>query len=382
MVLRMRYPLSHRMEDQAAAILLAYDILQLGGLLYLTGGLENPFAFLFLAPVMISATTLPPHRTVALGAIAMTVATILAFWHQPLPWNVDDSIRLPPLYVAGVWLSILLGLTFIGLYAWRVSEEARQLSDALAATELVLAREQHLTQLDGLAAAAAHELGTPLATIALVARELDRAMPEDDPHKDDIRLLNEQSARCRAILGKLASLGTDPAGPLGELSLRQLLEEVTAPHRAFGVTLNVAIEGTGAEPGCRRNPGLLYGLGNLVENAVDFAETAVAVVARHDERSVTITIRDDGPGFPQELLGRLGEPYLTRRGGDRPARDGGGLGLGMFIAKTLLERSGAVVEARNAVLPDSGASITVTWPRQLFQRAEAMPDRAPMSHFP
>jgi len=370
-LLRLRFPVSHRMEDQSAAILLAFDILQLGALLYLTGGLQNPFAYLFLAPVMISATALPPYRTVALGMLAMGIATALAFRHEPLPWTPRDGMTLPALYVAGVWLSIVLGLTFIGVYAWRVSEEARQLSDALAATELVLAREQHLTQLDGLAAAAAHELGTPLATIALVAKELDRAIPDGDPHKDDIRLLNEQSARCRAILGTIASLGTDPAGPLGEMSLRQLIDEVTSPHRAFGITLTVVIEGDGPEPTCRRNPGLLYGLANLVENAVDFAQAAVVLVARHDERNVAISIRDDGPGFAPEVLSRLGEPYVTRRGGDRPARDGGGLGLGLFIAKTLLERSGATFQANNSALPESGANVTITWPRSLFERVSA-----------
>ena len=158
LALRARYPTTHRMEDGAAAALLAYDVVQLAALLYLTGGLENPFAILFLAPVMISATTLPPFRTLGLGTLAMAAATGLAFFHKPLPWIVDDGLQLPALYVGGVWLSILLGLTFIGVYAWRVAEEARQLGDALAATELVLAREMHLSQLDGLAAAAAHEL--------------------------------------------------------------------------------------------------------------------------------------------------------------------------------------------------------------------------------
>lgn len=373
--LRARFPLSHRVEDGAAAMLLAYDIMQLAALLYLTGGLENPFAFLFLAPVMISATTLPPGRTVVLGVLAIIAATALAFWHQPLPWIPGEIVRLPPLYVTGVWLSILLGLAFIGVYAWRVSEEARQLSDALAATELVLAREQHLTQLDGLAAAAAHELGTPLATIALVAKELHRAVPEDSPYRDDILLLQEQTARCRSILSKIASLGSEHTGPLGEMTLAHLLEEVTQPARSFGVAISVACQGTSDEPVCRRNPALLHSLGNLVENAVDFARQAVVVAARYDDTQVTITIRDDGPGFSPEVLGRLGEPYLTTRTVD-PARrqSGGGLGLGLFIAKTLLERTGALFAAGNAVAPETGAIITVQWSRPDFENRRIASD--------
>lgn len=364
--LRARFPISHRVGERAAAFLLAYDILQLAALLYLTGGLENPFAYLFLAPVMISATTLPPQRTMMLGMLAIVAATVLAFWHMPLPWAPDQKIQLPSLYLAGVWLSIMLGLTFIGAYAWRVSEEARQLSDALAATELVLAREQHLTQLDGLAAAAAHELGTPLATIALVVRELDRAIPADDPHRDDIALLRDQTARCRTILSKIASLGSETAGPMERMTLRHLLEDVSAPQRPFGVSISVTCSGDGPEPVCLRNPGLLYGLGNLIDNAVDFARQAVVVAADWNDASVRIVIRDDGGGFAPAVLDRLGEPYLTTRGADRQRDAAGGLGLGLFIAKTLLERSGARFSAGNASPPDTGAIVTLVWPREVF----------------
>jgi two-component system sensor histidine kinase RegB len=368
LVLKVRYPFSYRMDVSAAVGLLAYDVLQLAALLYLTGGLENPFAFLFLAPVMISATTLPPARTAQLGALAMVCASALAFWHQPLPWTPGDSVPLPPLYIAGVWLSILLGLTFIGAYAWRVSEESRQLSDALAATELVLAREQHLSQLDGLAAAAAHELGTPLGTIALVVRELDRAMPETDPHKEDIGLLREQVERCRAILGTITSLGAEPEGPYGIMTVSHLLEEVVAPHRAVGPEIMVDTAGDGPEPACSRNAGLMYGLGNLIENAVDFARDRVRVSATWDQRVVRIEIRDDGGGFPPEVIDRLGEPYVTARSGPGRSREAGeGLGLGLFIAKTLIERTGASLSLSNGGPSDRGAVVTVRWPRESFE---------------
>ena len=369
LVLRAKYPVSYRMAEGPASILLAYDIVQLAVLLYLTGGLQNPFVSLFLAPVMISATVLPPVRTFALGVLAITLATFLAFWHMPLPWFEAGWSPMPYLYMGGVWAALLLGLSFIGVYAWRVAEEARQLSGALTATELVLAREQHLSQLDGLAAAAAHELGTPLATIALVVKELDRSVEADGPLRDDVALLLEQTARCRNILAKITSLGDEKGGsPLDRMKLGHLLEEVTAPQRSFGIDLDVTLHGVGEEPDCLRNPGILYGMGNLVDNAVDFAESRVTLRATWDMARVTISIADDGPGFAHEVLGRLGEPYVTSRAArGRDGRHGaGGLGLGLFIAKTLLERSGATFDAANASAPKHGAVVKLSWSRAAF----------------
>jgi two-component system, sensor histidine kinase RegB len=372
LALTARYPTTHRLEDGAAAALLAYDVIQLAALLYLTGGLENPFAILFLAPVMISATALPPVRTLALGTLAMALVTALALWHQPLPWKPDERLSLPPLYVWGVWLSLLLGLTFIGVYAWRVAEEARQLGNALAATELVLAREQHLSQLDGLAAAAAHELGTPLATIALVVKELDRSMAAGSPHKEDIELLREQTVRCRQILSKITTLGTEHEGPLKAIGLHQLVEEISAPQRPFGVKILTDVTGKGTEPSSIRKPGLMYGLENLIDNAVDFARTTVTVTASWTDDEVTIRILDDGPGFAAEVLKRLGEPYVTTRKFDSGAEsDSAGLGLGLFIAKTLLERSGAQFTATNLDGGAKGAQILLVWPKDSFIRDAA-----------
>src|SRR5215469_9139057 len=203
---RLRFRMAQRVDPARAAWLLAFDIAELAVLLFLTGGLQNPFAFMFLGPVLLSATALPPRFTLMLGGFAVLCATILVFVHYPLPWDSDDPLQLPPIYMMGVWLCILLAIGFIGVYAWQITEESRQLSDALAATELVLAREQHLSQLDGLAAAAAHELGTPLATITVIAKELENAIPADAPHGEDVRLLREQARRCRDILGKLTQL--------------------------------------------------------------------------------------------------------------------------------------------------------------------------------
>jgi two-component system sensor histidine kinase RegB len=365
--LRLAYPVTERLDTRRAAMLLGFDIIQLATLLALTGGLENPFAMLFLAPVLISATSLPPLPTTMLGGLAFVCVSFLAKFHMPLPWP-GGGLEIPGLYIAGVWFAICLALGFIGIYAWRVADEGRQLSDALSATELVLAREQHMSALDGLAAAAAHELGTPLATIRLVARELEKAMPEG-PLRDDVNLLREQVDRCREILQKLTSLHEEDA-PHTEMTIRHLIEDVVAPHREFGVAIEIdAPKDARPEPVARRNPGVLYGLGNLVENAVDFAAEKVQITARWDETSINVTIEDDGPGFPPEVLARLGDPYLTTRGAGRaaPEADRPGLGLGVFIAKTLLERSGAKVGFENG---DTGAVVKVLWPRAAFELAK------------
>jgi two-component system, sensor histidine kinase RegB len=368
--LRLRFHLTQRLEPDRAAWLLAFDIAELAVLLFLTGGLQNPFAFMFLGPVLLSATALPPRYTLTLGAFAVGCATVLVFVHYPLPWDSDDPLQLPPIYMMGVWLCILLAIGFIGVYAWQITEESRQLTDALAATELVLAREQHLSQLDGLAAAAAHELGTPLSTISVIARELERAIAPHAPHGDDVRLLREQATRCRDILAKLTELSAG-GEPFDRMPLTALIEEVVAPHRNFGVAIAVNTPSDrGAEPVGARNPAILYGLGNLLENAVDFAANQVAVNVQWDELTVDITISDDGPGFAPEILGRMGEPYVTSRHHqpDDTSEESSGLGLGFFIAKTLLERSGATLSFQNRPAPERGAIVRLSWSRSDFER--------------
>src|SRR3989440_220363 len=305
-----------RLEPVYAAALLALNIVELAGLLFFTGGLENPFSFLFLAPVLISATALPIRLTIALGALAIACASALVFLHMPLPWDADDPLVLPPIYLFGVWLSILVAIGVTSLYAFQVTEEARKLSDALAATELVLTREQHLTQIHGLAAAAAHELGTPLST---------------------------------------------------------LIEETVAPHRDFGVAIKVRLAvAASREPVGARNPAVLYGVGNILENAVDFARTTVEVNAWWNAETVEIIISDDGPGIAPDMLKRIGEPYLSRRRSADEAQSGhSGLGLGVFIARTLLERTGAKVSFSNRTFPDHGAVVQIAWPRARFEAEES-----------
>ncbi len=372
--LRVRFPTAQRLEPDRAAWLLAFDIAELAVLLFFTGGLQNPFSFLFLGPVLISATALPPRMTLILGGFTIACATALIFVHYPLPWDSEPPFELPKAYVMGVWLAILLAIGFIGLHAWQITEEARQLADALAATELVLTREQHLSQLDGLAAAAAHELGSPLATITVIAKDLQLAIKPDSEHAEDIRLLNEQARRCRTILAKLTELSSS-GDPYEQMKLSSLIEEAVAPHRNFGVAISVALPADAtAEPVGGRNPAILYGLGNLLENAVDFARERVDVAASWTGQDVCVTITDDGPGFAPEIMDRIGEPYVTSRRPHSQASDGeepSGLGLGFFIAKTLLERSGATLAFENRAFPERGAVVRIRWGRRNFEQRMA-----------
>ncbi len=373
--LHIRHVDGARLTARLATILLGYDICQISGLLFLTGGLENPFSVLLLVPVIVSASALPFAHILVLAAVTIASATVLAFRHEPLPWFPGQVLEIPFLYVIGIWLSLVAGLVFIAVYVHRIASDARQMSNALAATEAVFARAQRLHALDGLAAAAAHELGTPLATISLVTKEMLRATGSDTQQTEDIELLKSQADRCREILAKLTSLGDELDMQFIRLPLGQLLEEVVAPYREPGSGIDIAIfpqtidpaDGT-PEPVGRRDPSILYGLGNIVENAVDFAKSRVEITADWDGDRVSIMIADDGPGIPPEILNRLGDPYVTTRPHKNKGDAESGLGLGFFIAKTLLERSGATLSLRNRVPPESGAIVRVVWPRGIMDQ--------------
>jgi len=354
-----------RLGERDAALCLGYDILQLAILIYLTGGLQNPFSILVLAPVTVAATILSRRPVIALSILAVAAISFLALWHMPLPWRTEPLV-FPAELVLGIWVALVLATVFIGGYTWSVAQEAPRLRDAVAATQLALAREQRISAVGALAAAAAHELGSPLATIAVVAKELAHDLPDDSPHAEDAALLLSQSERCRRILAELARHPEDDGGsPYTRLPISALVETAGSMHRHEGVKLIFATAGHPgpAEPLVRRSPEIMHGLNNLIQNAVQFANREVSVTTFWDDASVIVEIADDGPGFPLHLLGRLGEPYVSTRAG---AADH--MGLGIFIAQSLLERSGARLAFEN--LPEGGAHVAIFWERANLEMVE------------
>lgn len=345
-----------RLNEQATAVLLAWDVLQLGVLLYFTGGLANPFALLLLAPVTISATVLSRLPTLALCLTAIIGATVLARFHVPLAWP-GGGFELPVLNMIGLWAAIVVGSAFFAAYAGWVASEARRATRALNAAQAALAREQRLAAVGALAAATAHELGTPLGTIHLVASEIADEITPDDPLAEDVALLKSEAARCRDILKGL-SAKADPEeshGPLSRLPPAALIETVAQRYRRPEVAVEIRTEG-GDVPPLPRSPELLHGLANVLQNAIQFARRRVEATVRSGRDALEVTIQDDGPGFPAAILDHLGEPYVSTR-----AREGDHMGLGVFIAINLLERSGASLDFSNRA--EGGAIVKIRWPR-------------------
>ena len=372
--LRFRYPPAKRLDETTTTYILAFDIGQLGLMLFLTGGLANPFAMLLLAPTMISAVSQTWLETVKLLAFAILCACMLAVWRVPLAQENAIHLELPPIETLGFLVAIVVSAVFVAVYGSQVAREARQLAGALAATEMILTRAQHLSQLDGLAAAAAHELGTPLATLTVVVHEISNQGEVAALCGDDLALARQELARCRAILGQLSNARL-PAEPFDRVEIDALLEEVAAPHRLQDIEIAVRASGPEPRPVCARNPAVVYGLRNLTENAVAFAGAQVRIEATWSRESVEVSIADDGPGFSAAVLQRLGEPYISDRGAARRAEPdtGGGLGLGLFIAKALLERTGAELHIANLPAPKQGAIAVVSWPRRLFGSETRLP---------
>lgn len=351
------FPENRRLNEGEAFFTLLFDLAQLSFLVLLTGGLTNPFALLVLAPVTISASALRLQSTVFLGAIAIFLISISAFWSLPLRFTDGTALVIPRLFEFGFWLSIVIGILFLGLYSRRVATEIRSMARALLATQMALAREQKLTDLGGVVAAAAHELGTPLATIKLVSAELMEELADRPDLLEDAKLIRDQADRCRDILRDMGRAGKDDLH-LRQAPLSAALREAAEPHMARGKRVEFSfapVEGSpDRQPTILRRPEIIHGLRNLVQNAVDFARTTVWIEGEWTDRTVTVRIIDDGDGFPPNVIGRIGDPFVRFRRSDpqieeRPGYEG--MGLGLFIAKTLLERSGADLTFANATDP-------------------------------
>ncbi len=374
------YPENKRLSEQEAFLMLIFDILQLGLLLYLTGGLHNPFALLLLAPVTIAATVLHLRSTVLLGLVSLAIVTALAVWYIPLRSSAGFPLYLPDIFRFGFWVALVIGVVFLGMYARQVTNEMHTMGEALVATQLALAREQKLTDLGGVVAAAAHELGTPLATIKLVSSELMEELQDNPELHEDASLIRQQADRCRDILRSMGRVGKEDHH-LKKAPLETVIEEAAEPHLGRGKDIRFDLI-PGADQAVRqpvilRRPEVIHGLRNLIQNAVDFAKSTVEIESSWTTESIVVRIMDDGAGFPQQLIGRIGDPFVrSRRNDDDRARRPGydGMGLGLFIAKTLLERSGARLSFANGGEHGGGAIVQVEWPRDLLDAAANEPE--------
>jgi two-component system sensor histidine kinase RegB len=351
-----------------AALQLGFDILQLGLLLLLTGGVGNPFTVLLVVPVILGASSLEGRHPVVLTALACAVVVGLAALAETLPWFGGTPLILPPLYHWAAALAVIVGIMVASTYARRAAAESARMELALHAAETVLAREQRLSALGGLAAMAAHELGTPLATIAVVAKEMARECPPG-ALREDAELVSSQAQRCREILRRLAETPETDDVVHASISLSQLLEEAAGPEEPdeeVRVEWSVVGPPDTDPPDLIRHPEVGPALTSFIENAMDFAKSEVRLVGRYDDDFVTVEVRDDGPGFAPEIFAKLGEPYVTSRPSGENSPSGHlGMGLGFFIAKTLLERTGAEVGFRNA--REGGAVVSIRWPRSVIE---------------
>lgn len=343
-----------RTSPHRALVQLGFDVVQISALMALTGGLANPFALLVLAPVTIAAASLTLRLTVALGLTAMALITLAGLFALPLHDAEGVPLTLSWILALGHWLALMIGVIFFAAYAHRVTAELAATSNALFATQTALAREQRLQHLGGVVAAAAHELGTPLATIKLIAAELQDELPDRPDLQQDLVELSLSTQRCGDILRSMGRAGKDDL-MLRVSPLQVVLEDAAQPHADRGPTVRIHAD----DIDIRRDPGVIHALRNLIQNAVDFARSEVLIQASADDSQLHVTIRDDGPGYPGALLARIGDPYLTSRRGPESRRGYEGMGLGLFIAKTLLQRSGATLEFSNG---QPGAVVQVRWP--------------------
>lgn len=367
------YPENKRLSERENLGMIMFDLLQIAFLLFLTGGLNNPFALLLLGPVTISAAALSLRSTLMLCAVAIVLVSILAVAHKPLMTQTGEVLRIPGLFVFGQWTALVIAILFTSAYSRRVTTEVHSMGDALAATQMALSREQKLTDLGGVVAAAAHELGTPLATIKLASAELLSDLADQPELAEDAALIRDQADRCRDILRDMGRMGKDDLH-LRQAPLEAVVTEAAEPHMERGKTvLQSQAAGAGSrksQPIILRKPEIIHGLRNLIQNAVDFAADRVWVETDWNAEVISVRIMDDGPGFPAHVLGRIGDPFVRERTarevvGAQPEYEG--MGLGLFIAKTLLERSGGQLRFANGSDETSkkktGAVVEVIWPR-------------------
>ncbi len=382
-------PESKRLSERQTILTLLFDLGQLVLLLYLSGGLSNPFALLILAPVTISATALRRDATFLVGGVALVLITLLAAFNKPLLTRSGDVLELPEIYLVGNWAALVIGILFLSAYARRVTVETFTMSQALATTQMAMAREHELTMLGGVVAAAAHEMGTPLATIKLVSSELADELANQPSLQEDVQLIQSQTERLRHILHDMGRTGKDDMH-IKTVPLTSIVQSAAEPHFGRGKEIIFLVNGDADLskvpdlPFVSSKPEIIHGIRNLIQNAVDFAESTVWVQSVWTESSIRILVGDDGQGFPTDLIGRIGDPFLAKRrrssGKETQRASYKGMGLGLFIAKTMLERTGAKLTFTNATFDGysqvasnqylknmqgaTGAIVNVSWKRE------------------
>jgi len=347
------------LRDFYASVFLVYDLIQLSSLLYLTGGISNPFSILMIIPTVVSSTLLSMGTTIILGILTIIFLFLLTIFHYPLPGIHDHSITFPKLYLTGYFLAIIVGLVFLSYFGIRFSGESKRRSDAINKVQQVIAKEYELESLGGQAAAAAHSLGTPLATISVVASELKKELGKNKEHTKDIELLISQTKRCGEILKQISKKQIKDDEFFSKTTIEDLLNEIIESfEETSSKTLILNLDEDKKKFDFQRSPELIYGLRNFIGNAVKFAKSTVEIKIKSNSKNLEVSINDDGPGFPEDIKEILGEPYIKSK--SRDINVNAGTGLGTFIGKTLLERR----SARLTFSKDNklgGASVNITW---------------------
>ncbi len=354
-----------RLSENAATFYLALDILQFATLLYFTGGFENPFAMLMIAQVAVAAAVLNLVRMVALSFLSILMATLLSIWNMPLAFLRQGLSNAKP-YLLGEQIALIFAVGFIASYVWKISYEYRNIQSALYDSQISLSRQRQLAALGAQAAAAAHELGSPLSTIAIIAKDLYREYANDAELKDDLTLLMEQSKRCNEILKDFSSNPERDADPLAvNQPLYALVKELAEGYQHERPEIIVAVHDHPdlADVQMAPSPEINKSLGNLIQNAIQHAKSRVTIDLTPYGQKWRMVIHDDGAGFAPAVLARIGEPYVTTK-----TRGEQNMGLGLFIAQTLIESRGGQVRFRNH--PKGGAEVMVTMAREPLSLGE------------
>ena len=354
----------NQLKDTYASFFLLYDLIQLSILLYLTGGILNPFSFLLIIPAIVSSTFLSMGTTIILSIITSLMLFLLTHFYLPLPGMNVSTFYVPNFYKFGILISILIGLIFLSYFGIRFSGETKKRSEALNKLQEVIAKEYELESLGGQAAAAAHSLGTPLATISVVAKELKKEIGENKEVSKDIDLLISQTKRCSEILKKISKKQIEEDNFISSIKLEDLLEEIA---NSFKETSSKKIDLYAVNDqnkiDIQRSPEIIYGLRNFIGNAVKFSKSKVKIDLTSDENIIKIKINDDGPGIPEDIINKIGEPYIKSK--SKELSSNAGLGLGTFLGKTLLERQGAkLLFKKNGEL--GGALAIISWSPKAF----------------